>query len=55
MTERLIIPKECEVDRIFKDYNMTKEQVKQDVANIRKWMQSQPYLPEFPESKNGNY
>lgn len=55
MPEYLAIPNEQEVDRLFKAYDMTKEQVKRDVAVVRKWMSSQPHLPEFPESKNGNY
>lgn len=53
MSEYLVIPNEVEEDRLFKHYNMTKEQVKKDVAIVRKWMLTQPNLPVFPESKNG--
>lgn len=55
MTELLVIPNEREEARVFKEYGMTEEQVKTDVAAIRQWMLLQPYLPEFPDSKNGNY
>lgn len=54
MPEFLVIPNEHEEIRLLKDYGMTKEQIKTDVSNVRKWMQSQPHLPEFPESKIGN-
>uniref|UniRef100_A0A2S2QXJ0 Alpha-tocopherol transfer protein-like n=1 Tax=Sipha flava TaxID=143950 RepID=A0A2S2QXJ0_9HEMI len=52
MPEFLVIPNKYEETRLFKDYNMNKEQIKVDVSNIRKWIISQPHLPEFPESKN---
>lgn len=55
MQEYLVIPNVQEENRLFNDYDMTKEQVKRDVAIVRKWMLTQPHLPEFPESKNGNY
>lgn len=55
MPEYLVIPNEDEEERLFKHYDMTKEQVKKDVAIVRKWMSTQPNLPEFPASKNGSY
>jgi hypothetical protein len=55
MPEFLVIPNKYEETRLFKDYNMNKEQIKDDVSNIRKWIISQPHLPEFPESKNGKF
>lgn len=55
MSEYLVIPNEDEEERLFKQYNMTKERVKKDVAIVKKWMLTQPHLPEFPESKNSNY
>lgn len=55
MPEYLVVPNEQQIERLFKEYGMTNEQVKRDVAIVRKWMLSQPHLPEFPESKNGNF
>jgi len=50
-----VIPNEDEVKKLYKEYGMTEDQVKRDVARVRKWMLSQPHLPVFPESKNSNY
>ncbi|XP_050535767.1 uncharacterized protein LOC126902484 [Daktulosphaira vitifoliae] len=46
------IPVSKEVDRLYSEYGMNKDQVKADVANIRKWMLTQPHLPIFPEEKS---
>lgn len=53
MPEYLVIPNEQEVDNLLIEYNMTHENIKSDVAIVRKWMLSQPHLPVLPESKNG--
>lgn len=53
MPEYLVIPNDYEVDKLLKEYDMTKEEVKSDVAIVRKWMLSQPHLPVLPDSKNG--
>lgn len=55
MPEFLVIPNEFEEQRLLKNYDMTKEQIKKDVAVVRDWMSSQSNLPKFPESKNGKY
>ncbi|XP_050435849.1 alpha-tocopherol transfer protein-like [Adelges cooleyi] len=52
MSELLILPNSQEVANLYHEYDMNQSQVKRDVANIRKWMTTQPHLPEFPESKN---
>lgn len=55
MAEYFILPNELEENKLFEQYNMTTAQVKNDVSVIRRWMLTQPNLPEFPESKNGNH
>jgi len=55
MPEYHVIPNEYEVSRLMKEYGLSKQQVKKDVATVRNWMLTQPHLPKFPESKNGNY
>lgn len=55
MSEFLGIPNENEVKRLYQEYGMMEDQVKRDVALVRKWMLTQPHLPVFPESKNSNY
>lgn len=55
MPEYYVIPNESEVNRLTKEYGLIKEQVNKDVATVRNWMVTQPNLPKFPESKNGNY
>lgn len=54
MPEYLVIPNEQEADKLLKEYDMTNENIKSDVAIVRKWMLTQPHLPVLPESKNGN-
>ncbi|XP_065222293.1 alpha-tocopherol transfer protein-like [Planococcus citri] len=39
------------VKNLFKEYNMTPEIVRRDVAHIRQWMVKQPHLPRIPASK----
>lgn len=55
MPEYHVIPNEEEVKRLKKEYGLTKDQITKDVATVRNWMLTQPHLPKFPESKNGNY
>lgn len=54
MSDYLVIPNESEENRLFKEYGMTKDQVQKDVAYVKKWMMTQPHLPEIPESKDGS-
>lgn len=55
MSEYLAIPNKSEEHKLFEEYGMTNDQVQKDVAIVKKWMMTQPNLPEFPESKNGHY
>jgi len=55
MPEYYVIPNEDGVKKIMKEYGLSKDQIDKDVATVRDWMLTQPHLPKFPESKNGNY
>lgn len=41
------------VRKLYSEYNMTPEGIRQDVMHIRQWWSKQPHLPVIPPSKDG--